>query len=168
MTVRPLVGVAALVVGLAAESGALDSYEVSAPSVFDSAAVDRTGDACGDFYRFACGGWLAKNPLPADESRFGRFNELHERNLQTLRGILERAAIPSRARSDGDREIGDYYAACMDEAGIETKGLGPLREQLARSTTRRACPRRWRASTRSAFPCSSFSPRSRISRTRGR
>src|SRR5260370_38958123 len=78
MTVRPLVGVAALVVGLAAESGALDSYEVSAPSVFDSAAVDRTGDACGDFYRFACGGWLAKNPLPAEDARLGRVNDAHE------------------------------------------------------------------------------------------
>jgi len=132
ITARPCICAAALLLGFAAKSRALDSFEASSPSGFDSAALDRSGDACSDFYQFACGGWLAKNPLPADESRFGRFNELHERNLQTLRGILERAAGPSSPRSAGEREIGDYYAACMDEKGIEAKGLSPLREQLAR------------------------------------
>src|SRR5438445_1760548 len=124
-------GVAALQLCLAPSARALDSY-ADAGAGFDPTALDQKADACGDFYQFACGGWLARNPLPSDESRFGRFNELHERNLETLRGILERAAVPSRGRSERDREIGDYYAACMDEAGIEAKGLRPLMRELAR------------------------------------
>ncbi len=124
-------GAAALLLCLAPAASALDPYEAGGAR-FDLTALDRTGNACSDFYQFACGGWLAKNPLPSDESRFGRFNELHQRNLETLRGILERAAVPSRGRSEGDREIGDYYAACMDEAGSEAKGLRPLERELAR------------------------------------
>ncbi len=127
--IRP--GVATLVLCLAPSARALDSHEVGGAG-FDASALDRRGDACTDFYQFACGGWLAKNPLPSDESRFGRFNELHERNLETLRGILEKAAVPSRGRSEGTREIGDYYAACIDEAGIEAKGLRPLKGELGR------------------------------------
>jgi len=110
---------------------ALEPYEVG-PAPGLTAALDRAGDACSDFYQFACGGWRARNPLPADEARYGRFNELHERNLLTLRSILERAAVPSAGRSELDRKIGDHYAACMDEAGIEAKGLHPIAPELAR------------------------------------
>ncbi|HSB62347.1 MAG TPA: M13 family metallopeptidase, partial [Vicinamibacteria bacterium] len=115
---------------LPAAAAALEPYQTG-PAPGLSAAVDRAGDACSDFYQFACGGWLARNPLPADEARYGRFDELHERNLLTLRSILERAA-PSAGRSELDRKIGDHYAACMDEAGIEAKGLHPLAPELAR------------------------------------
>ncbi len=125
-------GAVALLLCVSAAASPLDPYDLAAGSGFDPTALDRSRDACTDFYQFACGGWLARNPLPSDESRFGRFNELHERNLETLRGILERAAVPSRGRSERDRKIGDYYAACMDEAGIEAKGVRPLERELAR------------------------------------
>src|SRR5438132_13429607 len=36
----------------------------SGSSSVDLAAVDRTADACTDFYQFACGGWIAANPVP--------------------------------------------------------------------------------------------------------
>ena len=38
-------------------------------------ALDRSADACTDFYQFACGGWIAKNPVPSDRSGYGRFDE---------------------------------------------------------------------------------------------
>jgi endothelin-converting enzyme/putative endopeptidase len=84
-------------------------------------------NACTDFYQFSCGGWLARNPVPADRARWGRFDELSERNQATLRGILDQAQ-----KSAADRQIGDYYTACMDEKGIEALGLKPVKANLDR------------------------------------
>src|SRR5438105_4316987 len=56
---------------------------------FDVKAMDKTANPCGDFYQYACGGWLQANAIPADQARWGRFSELEERNKSVLRQILE-------------------------------------------------------------------------------
>ncbi|HUG54910.1 MAG TPA: M13 family metallopeptidase [Vicinamibacteria bacterium] len=126
---------------------------------FDPAAMDRSAAPCQDFYRFTCGGWLDRNPVPADRARYGRFDELQERNKETLRDILEKAGgrdgragrarnarpsgIHSREAAGGsggrdgsapqlDKKLGDFYAACMDEAAIEKKGASVLEPALDR------------------------------------
>ena len=86
-------------------------------------AMDKSVDACTDFYKFACGNWMANNPVPADRSSWGRFDELQERNNETLKKILESAAAGTDA---GAKKIGDYYASCMDESAINSKGAAPL------------------------------------------
>jgi putative endopeptidase len=90
-------------------------------------SLDRKVDPCVDFYQFACGGWVAANPLPADRRSYGRFAEVQDRNFEVLRRVLE---SPSPNGSADARKAGDFYAACMDEAAIERRGLAPVSADL--------------------------------------
>ncbi len=112
-------------------AGALAPYLRAQPEKppipgFDIAAMDASVDACDDFYRFACGTWLQENPVPADEPRWGRFNELRDRNLFLLHEILDEASKPDDSRDQAQSMVGDYYVACMDESAIEALGAAPL------------------------------------------
>lgn len=99
---------------------------------FDVTSLDKSADPCVNFYQYACGGWLAANPIPADQSRWGRFNALQERNRTVLQSILESASTDKPGRSVVEREIGDYYAACIDEKAIDGRGVIPLKDDLER------------------------------------
>jgi endothelin-converting enzyme/putative endopeptidase len=99
---------------------------------FDPAALDRKADPCADFYQFACGAWIAANPVPADQSRWGRFDALQERNRDILKQLVETAANQTAGRSAIDQKIGDFYAACMDEKTINGRGAAPLKPDLDR------------------------------------
>jgi endothelin-converting enzyme/putative endopeptidase len=104
------------------------SYEPQlGKSGIDLGAMDTNVSPCTNFYQYVCGNWRAKNPIPPDQSSWHRFNELRERNLQIEREILEKAAQPSPNRSTIDQKIGDFYAACMDEHGIDRRGVEPLK-----------------------------------------
>ncbi|MFB3778153.1 MAG: M13 family metallopeptidase [Bryobacteraceae bacterium] len=103
----------------------------AAAQSFTPAFMDKTADPCYNFYQYACGAWRAANPVPADYSRWGRFEELLERNQRIMREILESSAAAA-ARGPIDQKIGDYYASCMDEAAIEAKSLAPLKPELDR------------------------------------
>src|SRR6516162_10597485 len=98
---------------------------------FDVSAMDKSADPCVDFYQYACGTWMKNNPVPADKSRWGRFDELYENNLYILRDILVQAQGPGQP-SAAQRMVGDFYASCMDEVTIEKRGTGPLTEELQR------------------------------------
>ncbi len=97
----------------------------------DPANFDATTPACTDFYQHANGGWLKNNPIPAEYSAWGTMNEISERNLDVLRQILDAATKAEAKPGSTQQKIGDFYAAAMDEAGIEKAGLDPVRGQLA-------------------------------------
>ena len=121
-----LATVAATAVAATAVAADAPAAEPKSPGAFDISALDRAVDPCVDFYQFACGGWRKANPIPPDQTRWGRFNELAERNREELHQILEAAKDPAAKRSPIEARVGDYYAACMDEATIEARGRKPL------------------------------------------
>ncbi|HWZ57134.1 MAG TPA: M13 family metallopeptidase [Verrucomicrobiae bacterium] len=99
----------------------------------DLTILDRTCKPCEDFFHYASGEWLAKNPVPAAYPSWGRFNELAERNREQLHQILEQAEADTKAtRGSNDQKIGDFYASCMDESNVNAAGAKPLDAELAR------------------------------------
>ncbi len=98
----------------------------------DLSSMDPSVSACVDFYHYACGGWIKKNPIPPDQARWDVYAKLTEENERFLWGILEQASKPTPSRSKGETEIGDYYHACMDEAAIDQAGAAPLQPELGR------------------------------------
>lgn len=97
----------------------------------DVTAMDRSANACADFYQYSCGGWLARNPIPADQASWSVYGKLYEDNQRFLWGILDSLARNSAGRSANQQKIGDYFASCMDETAIEQRGRTPLAPTLA-------------------------------------
>jgi putative endopeptidase len=99
----------------------------------DPKNIDKSVNPANDFYKFAAGGWLAANPVPAEYSRWGSFNELLEKNMRDLHSILEESsANTARTRTANVQKIGDFYASAMDSESAEREGVKPLADEFGR------------------------------------
>ena len=112
--------------------GAGSAPAPSAPKGIDLAGMDRSIAPGDDFFAYANGTWIRNTEIPADRGRYGAGAALEElTDKRTADLIAELARTRGPAGSDA-RKIGDYYASFMDEAGIEAKGLQPLKPALDR------------------------------------
>jgi putative endopeptidase len=98
--------------------------EPKKPIIFDVTAIDKTADPCTDFYQYACGNWMKNNPIPADQARWGRFNELAERNNYLV--YLELKAAADSPKTPLQKKYGDYFAACMNVELADKLGAQPV------------------------------------------
>ncbi|HKS19377.1 MAG TPA: M13 family metallopeptidase [Bradyrhizobium sp.] len=93
---------------------------------FDFAGMDRNVAPGDNFYAFTNGTWARATAIPADRSNYGMFTVLDDLSRQRTRAILE------EARQDPSSKIGNAYVSFLDEAGVEARGLEPIRPWLAR------------------------------------
>ena len=96
----------------------------------DLTAMDKSIDPCVDLYKYSCGGWQQKNPIPPDQTSWSVYAKLYQDNLTFLRGILEEAAQPNQQRNAVSQKIGDFYSACIDENAVEKRGISPIQPEL--------------------------------------
>ncbi|HUH30905.1 MAG TPA: peptidase, partial [Rhodanobacter sp.] len=101
-------------------------------SIFDVSELDPTLNVCQDFNGFVNAKWVAANPIPADRTRWGAFDQLAEASLNTQHEIVDAAAKGAAAAQAGslEQKIGYLFQSGMDEATIEQAGFDPIKSQL--------------------------------------
>ncbi|XP_017767260.1 PREDICTED: endothelin-converting enzyme 1 isoform X2 [Eufriesea mexicana] len=98
-----------------------------AASIINS--IDRTVDPCEDFYEYACGGWIKKNPIPDGNSMWGTFDKFEQDNQLVVKSVLEKPF--NEMRSKAEKKAKYYFLSCMDANNtIETLGAKPMLDLL--------------------------------------
>ncbi|MDB5136057.1 MAG: family peptidase [Mucilaginibacter sp.] len=92
--------------------------------------LDQTVSPGADFFMYANGGWIKRNPIPPAYSSWGIGNVVQEEIRDRLKKINESALKANAAKGTGTQKIGDFYFTGLDSAGIEKMGISPLQEQL--------------------------------------
>ena len=101
-------------------------------SGIDVSGIDLTCKPCADFWRYANGTFLDKNPIPARYPLWGTMSIVREGNKERMRTILEAATSAKNVAGSDQRRLGDLYGSCMNTAAIDARGLQPLKPELDR------------------------------------
>ena len=111
-------------------SGCNQVKEAGKPAI-DLANFDNTVSPAEDFYQYACGGWMAANPLTPEYARYGIFDQLDKENQEKLKALIEELnSKPQEEGSVGDK-ISTLYALGLDMEKRNADGAAPVKEQLA-------------------------------------
>jgi putative endopeptidase len=99
---------------------------------FSLSNLDKTCKPCDDFFEYAMGGWMKNNAIPPEYPQWGSFMQLRDKNLSSMRSILDAATKANAAAGSNDQKIGDFYFSCMDTSAIDAAKLKPLQPELAK------------------------------------
>ncbi len=94
--------------------------------------IDRSIEPGDDFYRYANGTWLRTAAIPAGQRSFDTRAILVERTSQRVRELIQEAAASQASKGNITQKVGAYYASYMDVDTIDSKGLTPLADEMAR------------------------------------
>ncbi len=92
----------------------------------EKANIDRNVRPQDNFYNYANGAWLATNPVPGTETRWGSFNILNDYTQSKVRSIMDEVFVSSGAKSTPEQMVGDFYRSGMDSMAIEKKGISAI------------------------------------------
>jgi len=113
---------------------AFDAFapQASAPATHGIAIenMDRSVKPGDDFYRYANGGWIKRMEIPPDRAIVDVWTRLGDLSNKRTNDLIEEIAKSNAAAGSGPRKVADLFNSYMDEAGIEAKGLAPLRPHL--------------------------------------
>ncbi|CAN5200603.1 M13 family peptidase [soil metagenome] len=112
-----------------APAGKTNTTPARLTSGIDLPSMDRSIPLQKDFYVHANGTWIKKTTIPADKAEVGALEQIQEKTLGELRGLIEDAA--KRRDNPQAQQIGALYASFMDEAALEKLGAKPLASELA-------------------------------------
>jgi len=123
---------AAISLTLAASAGSAPDSAAAIAHGLDIAGIDHSVKPGADFFAYANGNWLTTAQIPPDRSAYGVDVMLIEITDKRTAGLIQETDVRTSFQSAETRQIGDYYASFMDEAGIESRGLRPLAPALSR------------------------------------
>ena len=96
----------------------------------DLSYIDHSVKPGDDFFSYANGAWVKTAQIPADRSATGPTQELEDLTAKRTADLIQNMAKTQPAAGTSNRKIADFYAAYMDEAGVEKRGLAPIKAEL--------------------------------------
>jgi len=130
LAVAVMSGIAALLAAPVV-SGADQTTAASNMNVgIDLSYIDHSVKPGDDFFSYANGAWVKTAQIPADRSATGPTQELEDLTAKRTADLIQNMAKTQPAAGTSNRKIADFYAAYMDEAGVEKRGLAPIKSEL--------------------------------------
>ncbi|MDN5417359.1 MAG: M13 family metallopeptidase [Acinetobacter sp.] len=99
-------------------------------SGIDHQYFDQNVKGNDDFYQHVNGGWLKNTKIPADKSRWGTFDILHEESLKQLHDIVDELSKQQLVEGSSEQKVASLYANFMDEKSIEALGIQPIQAEI--------------------------------------